>query len=119
MKYPFHRVGSLLTAEEAQCSSIVRDTLASKTEGDGQANRLQLVQAEARLEDIKKITETPKVHCLKEMERKREREREGEKKSGREKRKNKERERLGKFFFWGGGYTKETRQEEISVSMGC
>ena len=61
MKYPFHRIGSLLTAEEAQCSSIVRDTLASKTEGEGQASRLQLVQAEARLEETSKLTETSKV----------------------------------------------------------
>lgn len=59
MKYPFHRVGSLLTAEEAQCSSIVRETLqASKTEGEGQTSRLQLVQAGQRLEDV---PETSKV----------------------------------------------------------
>ena len=52
MKYPFHRVGSLLTAEEAQRSSIVRDTLqASKTEGEGQTSRLQLVRAGERVED--------------------------------------------------------------------
>ena len=62
MKYPFHRVGSLLTVEEAQCSSIVRDTVASKTEeGEGQASKLQLVQPEARLEEISKPTEAPKV----------------------------------------------------------
>ena len=81
MKYPFHRIGSLLTAEEAQSSSIVRDTLASKAEGNGQTSRLELVQAEARLEETSKVTETPKVWW---KERGKERVGEGGKKRGRE-----------------------------------
>ena len=59
MKYPFHCIGSLLTAEEAQCSSIVRDTLASKTEGEGQGSRLRLVQRNE--EELSKQAETEQV----------------------------------------------------------
>ena len=43
MKYPFHRVGSLLSQEEAQSSSVVRDALASKAGEDGNG-KLQLIQ---------------------------------------------------------------------------
>lgn len=59
MKYPFHRIGSLLSPEEAQCSSIVRDTLANKTEGEGQVSRLQLVQRNE--EDLSRLAETQQV----------------------------------------------------------
>ena len=67
MKYPFHRVGSLLTPEEAQSSSIVGNTLAStsKTETEGETSRLQLVQAGERFEDTSKVTETTKVGMVK------------------------------------------------------
>ena len=116
MKYPFHRIGSLLTAEEAQSSSIVRDTLASKAEGNGQTSRLELVQAEARLEETSKVTETPKVWW---KERGKERVGEGGKKREREgrrvvekKEKNKEREvrQVGR-----GGGMKGARQGEIPI----
>ena len=41
MKYPFHRIGSLLSREEAESSSIVRDALATETDG----GKRQLVQS--------------------------------------------------------------------------
>lgn len=40
MKYPFHRIGALLSREEAESSSIVRDVLTTETDG----GKMQLVQ---------------------------------------------------------------------------
>ena len=40
MKYPFHRIGSLLSREEAESSSIFREALAMETDG----GKMQLVQ---------------------------------------------------------------------------
>lgn len=42
MKYPFHRIGALLSREEAECSSIVRDSLTTKSEAGG----MQVVETE-------------------------------------------------------------------------
>ena len=59
MKYPFHRVGSLLSLEEAQSSSIIRNTLASKAEGGSGDGGLQLVQDGGRNEE--ELSNTPQV----------------------------------------------------------
>ena len=62
MKYPFHRVGSLLSPEEAQCSSIVKETLARKAEGEGPASRMQLLQPSSRnSEEFSTLAEAPQV----------------------------------------------------------
>ena len=47
MKYPFHRIGSLLTQEEAEGSAIVREALASKAGGDGRG-KVTLVKSEPK-----------------------------------------------------------------------
>ena len=66
MKYPFHRVGSLLSQEEAQSSSVVRDTLDSKAgeDGNGKLQRIQTVTVNK--EERSESTEVPQVlnSCL-------------------------------------------------------
>lgn len=47
MKYPFHRVGSLLSREEAESSSVVKEALANKAAGEKEGGcKMELVRAE-------------------------------------------------------------------------
>ena len=60
MKYPFHRVGSLLTQEEAESSAIVKQALAGKTEKDGHG-QMTLVPAESEDGGLSKVAANQQV----------------------------------------------------------
>ena len=60
MKYPFHRIGSLLTQEEAEGSAIVREALASKAGGDG-SGKVTLVKSEPKDEEMSEEASSQQV----------------------------------------------------------
>ena len=57
MKYPFHRIGSLLSKEEVGSSSVVKDAL-TKKEGEEGNGMMQLVQAEGESQEQQSSEDT-------------------------------------------------------------